>query len=448
MTIVPKITYTFQMLPIYIPQIYFRILKTIFTKFIWQNKKPRIKYSLLCKEKKLGGLAAPDLQKYYNAIIIARVMEWTNKSTEKRWVKIERNMSKAPLEKIIWIPQQYRSLDIKTHSLTKHALKIWDKINKLEECGYNSPLIPLKGTKYFPPGNESPFGDWIKEEDAQLKDILVMGRICTYQELKIKKRQWKINEWRYLQLRHFVEGLPQPLRTEEELNPLEKLSLSPNKKKGISKIYKILLRGRGEEVPPFIEKWENELGTRRTEQQVKNIFKMVYNNAIDNNTIEINYKCLSRWYITPDIAHKYQKEKSPECWRGCKEVGNMSHIWWGCPKIKLYWSEVLNKIKEITEIEIPEDPWICLFHVSLEQTKCNKQKGIVYLLDAAKSIIPRHWLDPEAPKISEWIKKVDKIYFMEYLRHAGTEDQEIFNTNWEWWTEFKKTRSYAGIVGE
>lgn len=127
----------------------------------------------------------------------------------------------------------------------------------------------------------------------------------------------------------------------------------------------------------------------------------------------------------------------------------MSHIWWGCPKIKRYWKEVLGRIKEMTEIEIPEDPWVCLFQEPLEQIKHNKsRKGIVFLLNAAKNIIPRHWLDPEAPKTSEWIKKIDEIYFLECLRFSGTEEQESFKVNWEWWNEYKKTQSYSEIVGE
>lgn len=35
---------------------------------------------------------------------------------------------------------------------------------------YNSLLIPLKETNYFPPGKGVLFGEWIRDENAQLKD--------------------------------------------------------------------------------------------------------------------------------------------------------------------------------------------------------------------------------------------------------------------------------------
>lgn len=39
MVILPKIMYEVQMLPIALPQTYFKVLKTMITTFIWQNKK-------------------------------------------------------------------------------------------------------------------------------------------------------------------------------------------------------------------------------------------------------------------------------------------------------------------------------------------------------------------------------------------------------------------------
>lgn len=52
MLILPKITYTFQMLPIGLPPSFFKVIKTILLKYIWQNKKPRVNYNLLTRKKK------------------------------------------------------------------------------------------------------------------------------------------------------------------------------------------------------------------------------------------------------------------------------------------------------------------------------------------------------------------------------------------------------------
>lgn len=44
---------------------------------MWQNKKTRIAFAVLGRGKEQGGLAVPDLKKYYIAVALAQVVEWT-----------------------------------------------------------------------------------------------------------------------------------------------------------------------------------------------------------------------------------------------------------------------------------------------------------------------------------------------------------------------------------
>lgn len=145
-----------------------------------------------------------------------------NNNKDKQWVKIENIMSGVDLGKNVWIPPQYRKLCTKTLDITKHALNIWDKIHNREKWGYNSPLVPLKDTDYFLPGREDLSGRWILYEEAQLKDITSQGKLCTYQELKAKDNWFAMDNWKYRQLKHFVESLPQPIRSMEDLCPSKK----------------------------------------------------------------------------------------------------------------------------------------------------------------------------------------------------------------------------------
>lgn len=95
------------------------------------------------------------------------------------------------------------------------------------------------------------------------------------------------------------------------------------------------------EIPPFIVKWEEELGKREKDQHLGEIVKMVHSTAIDSNTIEMNYKCLLRWYIRPDETHNIKTG-----YRGFAGVG--ATLWEPWPtngghvqKCKKYWKEVL-----------------------------------------------------------------------------------------------------------
>lgn len=133
------------------------------------------------------------------------------------------------------------------------------------------------------------------------------------------------------------------------------------------------------------------MGTQVKDLEIRQLLRRVCATSVNSNMIELNYKCLARWYITPDKAHKCQIETSQFCWRGCKEIGTMAHIWWLCPEIKKYWGgEIRQIIREITNIEVPDDPWGCLFHGIRTPTRQYMRTLLPQLLNAAKRIIPSY----------------------------------------------------------
>ena len=111
-------------------------------------------------------------------------------------------------------------------------------------------------------------GNWIKEDTVKLRDIIKDGHMETYLELKQKFFLMEINEWRYQQLTRFVQKLPPPLRSEEQLTEMEKLCSTESTKGTISKVYRILLEKDEREIPPFIEKWEREFKTQHDRTQL------------------------------------------------------------------------------------------------------------------------------------------------------------------------------------
>lgn len=291
---------------------------------------------MMSREKAQGGLGIPDLRNYHKAIVLARALDWAKGSVNKRWVNLEMSLSNVRLNHMIWNPPQHRNLGVDTHVLTHLTLKIWDQIHRTRKWEYNSPLIYLKDNTYFPPGMEEVGGNWILNREAQLKDIINRGKICTYKELVIKRDLLKVNGWRYGQLEHFVKSVPGSLRDEADYRPMEKLFCRATAKRNISAVYKILINHEGEIAPPFIKKWEEDLGVRCEKRWVGSILGATHNTAVDMKTNETSYKCLARWYMTPIKISKFNPDRSPECWRGCKAPGTMAHLWWECPKIQIF----------------------------------------------------------------------------------------------------------------
>lgn len=73
MCILPKYLYLFQTLPIRIPLSYFKQVQALFTRFVWAHKSPRIPRTLLTMPKHNGGLAMPDIRRYYQSLIVNNI---------------------------------------------------------------------------------------------------------------------------------------------------------------------------------------------------------------------------------------------------------------------------------------------------------------------------------------------------------------------------------------
>lgn len=65
MTILPKLLYLFETLPIHVPMRELRSIQASILHFVWAHKHHRIPKSVMLASRGRGGLAAPDIMKYY-----------------------------------------------------------------------------------------------------------------------------------------------------------------------------------------------------------------------------------------------------------------------------------------------------------------------------------------------------------------------------------------------
>lgn len=102
-----------------------------------------------------GGVAVPDIFKYYREVHLGRVVDWCRHTELKLWIGMEQQQSPVPLRRAPWC---YAALPIslKTHSTIGPMLQIGARTCRDSKYfSKQSPLFPILGNPSFLPGTEA-----------------------------------------------------------------------------------------------------------------------------------------------------------------------------------------------------------------------------------------------------------------------------------------------------
>lgn len=442
MSILPKLLYLFETLPVMIPLSQLKILQRSFLNFIWDNKSHRVASSVLLTSQNRGSLGAPEIIKYYYATHLRAIASWTSRFAPNRWSKIEMSITiPAHPCSLLWPSTDKSFAQLRKICLNPmlFTLSIWKKCSgKFSLTSHCSPLINITFNPYIPDSlSYEAMLPWTKAGIFQLRHIVhpITRKILTFSELQSKHGITRNLFYSFLQIQHFFsKKLPQltlSIPTQFELT----CSRGPHEPGLISTIYKIL-----QETPPLTEhthaymrKWSHILDRPIALQEWREIWEATSKVSRCVTHKETADKVCMFWYRTPDFLLKHKLTTSGLCWRCGVSIGTHYHIFWDCPVLLPFWTQIHISLEMILNISIPFHPIHLLLGLLIPKMSKHHRKLMAFVLLAAKWAIPQCWLTKAPPTFAQFLNNTGDIRRMEHLTAIIEETLPSFDKTWEPW---------------
>lgn len=440
MNILPRLLYLFRTLPVEVPESQFKEWDKWVSRFIWQGKKPRIRYTVLQLKKEKGGAMLSSFKYYYYASQVIPLLQWCNPDFQGKWKTIEFNLSsKIPLQAAIadkGLAEQLEGIN----PWLEHTLKIWHKVIKICEienmlknfrwCAFDTDFQPNKSDKRFL--------TWIEKGLTTYLSFTHKGILHSFQFLQTEFGLEQTDFFRFLQLRDYFNKQcksPQLSSTETDLFHIVKSAFNSSLKKGISKLYNGMLNAQKETTIHVKNKWEHEAGIKISNENWERVCLFQWTSTNSLTWREHCWKNVLRFFKTPNQS-KY-KDVNAECWRKCGSLyANHFHIFWECPKLHQYWSGIHKVLSDVFEVQITND----FINLYLGLVSTLDRRGDIKLLQAllaaSKKSITRKWLNSTPPTLDDWFGTIKDIYKMEKLTYCLRTEKDKFDHIWNKWINF------------
>uniref|UniRef100_A0A670KAD3 Reverse transcriptase domain-containing protein n=1 Tax=Podarcis muralis TaxID=64176 RepID=A0A670KAD3_PODMU len=382
MNVLPKMLFLFQTLQKVDKTECFRKWQRDISKFVWQGKKPRIKFKILTDAKERGGFALPDLRLYYESAAFCWLKDWLLLE-DTDVLDLEGFNNAFGWHAYLWYDKVKINKVFKNHIVRKAVFNVWTKYKDLLENKTPRWLSPLEAKARKRLNMEA---NWPKYWEILEKD----GDNWKLQSME--KMRDKVRDWlHYAQIKE-VFKLDKKLGFQVEKSKLETELLEP-KTKVLSRMYNLLLKWntQDETVKSAMIKWAQDIGYNIMFEDWERLWTTGLNFTACNALKENVMKMIYRWYMTPVKLAKIYHLSDNKCWKCKEKEGTFFHLWWTCPKVKAFWEKIYNELKKVFKYTFSKKPEAFLLGMVGQGVVKKDRTFFMYATTAARILLVKHW---------------------------------------------------------
>lgn len=206
----PKLSYIFQMLPLYPSRGDVMLLRRLFSTFVWHGKHPRVAYDKLLLPKALGGYGLPDLVTFTQSAHFRHIADWLLQRSEYSNFELETALL-APysLSALLHAPKTNIPARIASGVLFAGTYKAWIHLNKCLQLEYTyTPYTTFWGNPKFQPAmDDANFLRWREKGISAVRDVFDPGgTLLSFMQLQSTYGLPSRDFYMYLQARHFIQA--------------------------------------------------------------------------------------------------------------------------------------------------------------------------------------------------------------------------------------------------
>lgn len=417
MNILPRINFISSMLPLPPPPNYWKKLDSILNKFVWNGKRPRVKWSTLQKNKTEGGWACPNFKLYHWSFILLSVVKWFEPDMQCSWKEIEKDLIfPTRLQDFLFSGFNHRKCILRYGPILSYTLQIFKKVETYfpsRTTWHNhSPLWHnvnlLSGRQPF---NQP---SWANKGILTLKDINGEKSILDFQDLVNKFNISPNTLFIYFKIRAALKAHKTPWGKDLHTHPIVKWIYNAPRKGTVSYLYCCLSNINAHSFSKE-RLWLSDMSRPNTTIDWETVWHNTFHASTNPNHQFIHFKTIHRAYLTTRIRHIIGLSPDPYC-KFCEpqRPDTFLHMMWECPEVQKLWDSVLDILFKVTKICFPKDPILLLLNDNSQfPLNAKVRKFWLAASTATKKMLVQRWKPPHDLSVKHWLHSLLEILYLE-----------------------------------